>query len=170
MANSNSNIYTGQIASPPTRFDVGELGGRNRIIIGNVAIADGDFDADGDTVKLCALPSNSRVTSIRIANDDLDAGTDSDVDIGIYTHQGAVIDEDEFATGVTAFRAAVTVLTEYLGTGIGAAELNMEEALWERAGASSDPGGFYDIVISQTAAVTTDAAGDLAFVVEYTVD
>ena len=167
MSEQNSNIYTGQIASPPTRFDVGELGGRERVVVGNVVLATNDFDADGDIIRLCKLPSNARVTSIMMSNDDL--GTSNDMNIGLYADEGALIDEDEFATGVVVFDTATTVMTEHLGSGIGSAELNLEETLWERAGLTADTGLMYEICLTQTAAVT-EAAGDVAFIIKYTVD
>ena len=168
MATNSSDIYTGQIAHPETLFDSGQLGGRIRAVIGTVAIAATDLAADGDTVKLCALPGAARITSIKILNTALSAAA-SDCDIGIWTHKGALIDENEFADNVTAFNAAVEVPTEYLGSGIAGGSVNLETTLWQRAGAAIDTGVLYDIVIAQTATATTPATGTLEFVIEFTI-
>ena len=165
---TNTNIYAGQIASPPTIFDSGEFGGRVRAVIGTVAIIATDLAADGDRVNLCSLPGGARITSIKLLNTALSAAA-SDCDIGIWAHQGAVIDENEFADNVTAFNAAVEVPTEYLGAGIAGGDVNLETTLWERAGASTDTGVLYDIVIAQTATATTPATGTLEFIIEYTI-
>ena len=169
MANTNSDIYTGQIAHPETLFDSGQLGGRIRAVIGSMSVAAADFDADGDTIKLCALPGSARITAINIANADLDTGTDSDVNIGIYTHQGALIDEDEFGTGSALFQASVAQPTQRLGAGLAASALLLTSTLWERAGAAADTGVLYDIVLTQTATVAGAQVGIVSFVVEYTI-
>lgn len=168
MANTNSDIYAGQIASPTTVVDSGLLGGRARPVIGTATIADGDFDANGDTITLCSLPASARIISIKISNDDLGDASE-DVDIGLYTHQGAVIDANEFADNVTAFQAQVETLTEYLGSGLTVTALQIEKKLWERAGATADTGVLYDIVLTQTGTIAADIAGSIAFVIEYTV-
>ena len=168
MANTSTNIYTGQIAHPETLFDSGQLGGRIRAIIATATVTSTDFDADGDTIKICALPGSARITSIKMFNADLGSG-ESDFDIGIYTHKGALIDEDEFAEGITAFAAAVEFPTEQLGVGITAAALSLSSTLWERAGAAVDTGVLYDIVCTQTATVVTPITGIVGFIVEYTI-
>ena len=170
MAETNSNIYAGQIASPPTKFDVGELGGRKRIIAGTATVTSTDFDADGDVVRLCQLPSNARVLSIKLNNDDLGSGEDS-VNVGIYAAEGALIDEDEFATAVVQFDGLEPIYLEVFGAGLASvAVVNAGLTMWERAGLSSDTGLKYDIALTQTATVVTPITGAIGFIVEYTVD
>ncbi len=98
-----------------------------------------DLATGGSVVPICELPAEAIVTSIKHLNDDLDDnGTDLVVDLGLYkTKKGIslddilgddsnveVLDVDIFADGMTAFQGAVTTLTEALGTGTNAVDLD----------------------------------------------
>jgi hypothetical protein len=177
MATTKGAIVTLMDAEPRQRLERGTINAKSRIFRDTAAVADGDFDADGDVVYLAEVPSNAKIVSIKIANDDLDAGTDSLVNVGLYNGQqsftdstatsyaaGAVIDEDCYATVVTGFQAA-TGFTEYA---FEARDINaVSNYVWEDAGLPEDPGTPLRIAITQTAAVTTDAAGDVSIIVEY---
>lgn len=176
MATSKSVNLTSIDAG--TTQEAGSVRGVFRVFMDTVAIADGDFDADGDTVFLAQVPSNAKIVSIKTLNDDLDAGTDSAVNVGIYngnlkftTSAGtdyaadALIDEDAYASAVTTFQAANTSGTEHA---FEARNINaINNYVWEDAGLPEDPDVPLRIVLTQTAAVTTDAAGDVSVILTY---
>lgn len=102
-------------------------------------IGEDDLVTGGSVVPICELPAEAIVTSIKYLNDDLDDnGTDLVVDLGLYkTKKGIslddilgddsnveVLDVDIFADGMTAFQGAVTTLTEALGSGTNAVDLD----------------------------------------------
>ena len=77
-----------------------------------------------------------------------------------------VKDEDAYASAATDCRAAVTVGTE---VAFEARNINtIVQRVFEDAGDSSDPGGFYAIGFESEAA--GDTAGDISYIVTYVVD
>ncbi len=178
MATTKGAIVTLLDAEPRERLERGTINAKSRIFRDTAAVADGDFDADGDVVYLAEVPSNSKIVSIKIANDDLDGGTDSVVNVGLYnakqsfTTSGAVtysadavIDEDAYATLVTGFQSA-TGFTDYA---FEARDINkVSNYVWEDAGLPEDPATNLRIAITQTATVSSDSAGDVSIIVEYT--
>lgn len=166
MANTNSTLITNSEASPPVANDVGWDGGRVRTKMGSVAVAAADIDADGDTIKLCRVPSNGRIVSIEVGHDDLDSGATAAYNVGLYTAAGALVDEDAYASAVTCQAAAALTRLENEARNISATG----QKVWQDAGASADTGLQYDIVLTMTAANAGAQAGDIAFVVKYAVD
>ncbi len=99
-----------------------------------------DLVTTGDVIPLCELPPEAIVTSIKMLNDDLDTGSPAlVVDIGIWKTTKAsvslddilanqddalVLDGDIYVDGMTALQAAVTTLTEYLGSGTNAVDID----------------------------------------------
>jgi len=169
MANVNSTEVTNFIADPPVMNAARNFGGTMRVACGTVAAAAGDLSA-GDTIQLCLLPSNAAVVSIKIFNDDLDSGTTHTMHIGLYlvAEDGTVSikDVDAYASATTDCRAAVIVGTE---VAFEARDINkMGQRVWEDAGDSSDPGGFYSLGFESQAA--GDQAGDISYLVTYVTD
>mgnify|MGYP003134666376 FL=1 len=169
MANVNSTEVTNFIADPPVMNSARNFGGTMRIACGTVAAASGDLSA-GDTIMLCLLPSNAAVVSIKIFNDDLDSGTTHTMNIGLYTvaEDGSVTikDVDAYASETTDCRAAVVTGTE---VAFEARDINkMGQRVWEDAGESSDPGGFFALGFESEAA--GDTAGDISYLVTYVTD
>jgi hypothetical protein len=82
--------------------------------------------------------------------------------VGIYETDGTVKDEDVFATSVADEAALADVRFE-------AADLNTaSKKLWELAGDTSDPGGYYYVAITFNA--TGGTAGTLAWNINYIVN
>ena len=163
MANVNTSLVTNLLSSPPSM----NAGGSMRVAAGTIALAAGDLSAN-DTVMLVQVPTNAAVLSIKIYNDDLDSGTTNTCDVGLYTADGNVTakDDDCYASAITDLRGAVTVGTE---VAFEARNINlMGQKVFEDAGDSADPGGFYLIGLKFDAA--GNAAGDLSFLVTYAVD
>ncbi len=164
-------------------LSAGNLAGTVRVAMDSRACAADDLNADGDAVILAQVPSNARLTSIIIANDDLDSGTDSSVNIGVYNGNekftdtdgsatvyaaDAVIDEDAYANAGTYLRTAGAETEVAFRT---AARKNAPlKAIWEDAGLNSDPGVPLRIAITQTATVSGAQAGDVVMVVHYVTD
>lgn len=148
------------------------------------ACAADDLNADGDAVILCQVPSNARITSIIVYNDDLDTGTDSSVNIGVYNGgeqfndtdgsqtlyaADAIIDEDAYASAITQLRGNHTAGDNFAFYRSGRRNAPLQ-SVWEDAGLTSDPGVPLRIAITQTATVSSAAAGDVVMVVQYVTD
>ena len=165
MANVNTDIVTNFVATPSVKNDSQQLHGVKRIAQGTIALASGDLSAT-DTVMLAPIPTNASVSSIKLFNDDLDSGTTMTTDVGLYTTAIVAVDDDAYASAITDLRGAVTTGTE---VAFEARNINaMGQKVWQDAGQSSDPGGYYYVALTFDAA--GDTAGDLSFVIEYTVD
>ncbi len=132
------------MAAATTRTTTNDSGVHNRgtkvfkaIIAMEIGTA--DLVTTGNVIPLCELPPEAIVTSIKALNDDLDDnGTDLVMDIGIWKAKKGVsldeilgnealaeaLDQDIYSDGLTAFQGAVTTLTEYLGSGTNAVDLD----------------------------------------------
>lgn len=138
-----------------------------RVASGTIALAAGDLSAT-DTVMLAPVPTNASIVSIKLFNDDLDSGTTNTCDVGLYTADGNVTakDDDCYASAITDLRGAVTTGTE---VAFEARNINlMGQKVFEDAGDSTDPGGYYLVGLKFDAA--GDTAGDLSFLITYIVD
>ena len=171
MVTQNSNIMANNLATPPTLNDVAVNGGRVRCVVDSFevnAAGSTGVDADGDYFLLCRLPSKARILQFWVSSDDLDSGSNVALNYGIYTTGGSVKDEDIFASAVT-HQGAVAV-TDVRFEAAAANISNWQSPLYTLAGDSADPGGFYDIAATNTAASSGLQAGTLAFMIMYTVD
>jgi hypothetical protein len=174
--NTNSNLVADPNASPTVPNPAGKQYGRVRIAQDAFEVVAADIDADGDTVRLCTLPANARITSIKLANDDLDGASNVAFNVGIYeTPSGAgaptiIQDEDYFASAVTMQAAAR--LTEVFDEAAAAANVaDIGKKLYEMAGdTDAVHDATYDIVLTQTAAASSAQAGTIAFQIEFIVD
>ncbi len=159
MTTKNSTLVANVEATPQVANDAWNLHGVMRVAQGNVALAAGD-STDDDIVMLAPIPSNASIKSLQVGSDAL--GGRCTYNVGIYTDAGAVKDEDFFATSVADGAALAELRYE-------AADLNTTgQQLYEMAGDSSDPGGFYYIAVTFNA--TGGTAGDMAFIIEYVVN
>ena len=141
-----------------------QLHGVKRVAQGTIALAAGDLSAS-DTVMLAPIPSNASITSIKLFNDDLDSSTVITADVGLYKQDLSVVDADAYASAITDLRGAVKTGTE---VAFEARDINkMGQKVWQDAGLSSDPALTYFVGIGFPAA--GDQAGDLSFIIEYTV-
>ena len=164
MSNANSDLVTNFVAVPQVLNPAQQLQGVKRIAQGTIALVAGDLGAN-DTVMLAPIPSNASITSIKLFNDDLDSGSTNTADVGLYTTALAVVDADAYASAITDLRAAVKTGTE---VAFEARDINkMGQKVWQDAGLSSDPALTYFVGIGFPAAGNT--AGDLSFIIEYTV-
>lgn len=159
MTTKNSDLVANFEASPQVFNNAALLGGELRVAQGTIELVAGD-STDNDIVMLAPVPSNASIKSLQVGSDNL--GGTCTYNVGIYTDAGAVKDEDFFATSVADAAALAELRYE-------AADLNTTgQQLYEMAGDSDDPGGYYYIAVTFNA--TGGTAGDMAFIIEYVVN
>tara|TARA_Y100001973_G_C5085106_1_gene274439 strand:- start:16 stop:495 length:480 start_codon:yes stop_codon:yes gene_type:complete len=158
MSVLDSTLVTNYEASPPAMNDVANLHGVMRVAQSTVDVVASASD-DNDVIHLAPIPSNATVPHIFIGSDTL--GGSATLNVGIYTSAGVVVDEDLFATTVADAAALADVRHE-------ASDINtVGKKMYELAGASVDPGGYYYISVTMAAAGGTQ--GDLSFIIHYVV-
>ena len=159
MGTKNSDLVANYEATPQVKNSAGLLHGSVRVAQGTIVVAAGDSD-DNDIVMLAPIPSNAVVPQIFVGTDTF--GGSCTFNVGIYQSDGTVVDEDYFASTVADAAAMADVRFE-------AADINTAgKAMWEMAGASSDPGGYYYIAATMAAAGGTE--GDMSFNIQYVVN
>tara|TARA_S200002703_G_C3599266_1_gene184037 strand:+ start:15 stop:497 length:483 start_codon:yes stop_codon:yes gene_type:complete len=160
MGIKNSDLVANFKALPQVANNANNLHGVVRVASGNIALATTDTNEVGDIVMFAPIPTNATITSVQVGSSPL--GGSCAFDVGIYTTENVVKDADAFATAVADGTAIAEVRYE-------AANLNTTgQQLYELAGDSSDPGGFYYIAATMT--VTGGTAGDMAFIINYVVN
>lgn len=116
-------------------------------------------DSIGSTYRTVRLWSGWRVSDVIIDSDDIGATTAADV--GLYrtaADGGAVVDADFFASALVLNAGALSgsnVTHESAVVDIA----NKGKRLWEQLGLTADPGLWYDLALTLTAAA--DAAGTI---------
>jgi hypothetical protein len=159
MTTKNTDLVANFEAIPQVANNAAELAGVLRTAHGFVELAAGD-STDNDIVMLAPIPSNSAVPQLFVGSDTL--GGSCTFNVGIYETDGTVKDEDVFATSVADEAALADVRFQ-------AADLNTaSKKLWELAGDTSDPGGYYYVAITFNA--TGGTAGTLAWNINYIVN
>lgn len=123
-------------------------------------VTTGNFATDARKLSFVRLPSTVRVKSVHIESA---AQTQGTYNVGLFysdatndgtpvASQAAVIDADFFASAVACSSAvARTDITDEGGFYPVTAR---NKPLWEAAGLSADPGGFFDVVATSTNTVT----------------
>ena len=180
MATAKGVEITNLEATPRTTLEAASGGGKLRVFMDTIAAGTGDLD-NNDIIVMAQVPSNAKLTSIRVYNDDLDGATSATFNVGLYngpqaytisgttTDAAAVIDEDCYVTESTQFQAAVTTAPVEL-----LAEVRNINAIanfvWEDGGLSEDPKVPLRIAITMSATPGSAAAGDITMVVQYVVD
>jgi hypothetical protein len=159
MTTKNTDLVANFEAIPQVANNAAELAGVLRTAHGFVELAAGD-STDDDIVMLAPIPSNAAVPQLFVGSDTL--GGSCTFNVGIYETDGTVKDEDVFATSVADEAALADVRFQ-------AADLNTaSKKLWELAGDTSDPGGYYYVAITFNA--TGGTAGTLAWNINYIVN
>ena len=159
MTTKNTNLVANFEATPQVANSASELAGVLRTAHGSVELAAGD-STDNDIVMLAPIPSNASIPTLFVGSDTF--GGSCTFNVGIYQADGTVKDEDVFATSVADAAALTDVRYE-------AADLNTgSKKLWELAGDSEDPGGYFYIAITFNA--TGGTAGTLNWNINYVVN
>ena len=159
MTTKNTDLIANFEASPQVANNAAELAGVLRTAHGTVELAAGD-STDNDIVMLAPIPSNAAVPQLFVGSDTF--GGSCTYNVGIYKTDGTVKDEDVFATAVADDAALTDVRFEV-------ADLNTgSQKLWELAGDSTDPGGYFYVAVTFSA--TGGTAGSLNWNINYIVD
>ena len=170
-----STPITNMDASPPAFSTAGEGGPGYLMSVSSgdvVGIASSSIDA---TYQFVRVPSNCKVKQVIFSSEAQAAGT---VDIGVYYATdgegnkptsllvAAAISRTLFAAAVAVTSASGQVdVTRQSAT---YTPLKQNQPLWQAAGLTSDPGGFFDIVGSLAAALTT-GTGKMGLTVNFTI-
>jgi len=181
MATAKGIEITAIDANPQVLREAGSMGGKVRVAMDTIAAGTGDID-DNDVLLLAQVPSNAKIMSIQLFNDDLDSNCTPTLtaNCGIYngpqdytisgtrTAANAVVDEDCYATAITTLQAANTAGVElaYEVRNVNA----VANHVWEDAGISEDPHVDLRIGLTMSANPATAAAGDVTMVVTYAVN
>lgn len=159
-------VTNGDSATPSTNVATKLLTGRLKSSVGVVEVANGD--SIGSTLRLAKVHSSHRINRVLIS---CDAITSAAADIGIYDEAragGAVVDVDFFGSAVSIATALVhsdvTHEADPADAGAGYGHADVEKPLWQALGLTADPGKWYDLVATLTAAAT--ATGTLVGKVE----
>ena len=159
MTTKNTDLVANFEATPPVLNNAAELAGVVRTAHGSVELAAGD-STDNDIVMLAPIPSNAAIAQLFVGADEL--GGSCQYNVGIYKTDGTVKDEDVFALDVAdaAGMTDVRFQTADLNTG--------SQKLWELAGDSSDPGGYFYVAVTFSA--TGGTAGTMCWNINYIVN
>lgn len=159
MTTKDSTLVANFEATPQVANNAQELHGVVRVAQGTVALLAGD-STDNDIVMLAPIPTNASITSLQVGSDNL--GGSCTFNVGLYETDGTVIDEDFYATSVADGAALAELRNE-------AADINtVGQQIWEDAGQSSDPGGYYYVAVTFNA--TGGTAGDMSFIINYVIN
>lgn len=170
-----STYITNLDASPVVPPTAGE--GAPGVLLSNegyaTAVASSSADA---TYQLARIPSNCKVKSIIFESEAQGAGK---FDLGLYyaTDGGGgkptsllaanAIDQDFFATVIDC--ASAVVPTEVVNESGTYTLDKRSQPIWQAAGLSSDPGGYFDLVATVKTTAVTTGTGKLGARVAYTV-
>ena len=157
-----STSLTNLALTPPTKATVGEgAAGPLRSVNDHVTAV--DADAVGSTYKFVRIPSNAKVKHLFFEAGAMTAGK---VNVGLYystdndgtqpSLQGTAVDAAFFASDVDL--ASAVAITDIVNESGSYTADKRNEPIWQAAGLSSDPGGFFDVVATvHTTAITTGA-------------
>ena len=184
MATAYSTELTNYEAIPQVMVDSASAGGKVRVWADTIAAATTDID-DNDIIMMAEIPSNAKIKSIMLYNDDLDSNgspalvtdvgvyngnvkfNDTDGSATAYAAEG-VIDRDCYGTVSTVLQAAVTAGTEFRYETLGIETVG--NFMWEDGGLPEDPGKMLRIALTIETVAATAASGDITMVVEYIVN
>ena len=159
MTTRNTGLVANFEAIPQVANNAAELAGVLRTASGTVELLAGD-STDNDIVMLAPIPSNASIPQLFVGADEL--GGTCQYNVGIYKTDGTVKDEDVFATAVDVPAALADLRFE-------AADLNTgSKKLWELAGDSTDPGGYFYVAVTFSA--TGGTAGTMNWNIHYIVN
>lgn len=153
-----SGPITNRDASPKVLNNPIVGGGFAKIAAG--VVETGSADSIASTYRMLSLPSNARVSSLRVFCDAI--ATAPAGDIGLYkttADGGAVVDVDFFATAQLFSSALQGTEVKHEANANNGDIANLEKPIWSALGLTSDPGIMYDVVITLT--VATTAAGTI---------
>jgi hypothetical protein len=157
-----STLITNADATPVVFNSPRVDGGPERVAVSTADITSGDSIAS--TYRMFRVPSNAVMTDLKIYSPDI--GTTTIADIGLYAADGgAVVDADFFASALSLKDGALNG-TDVLHEAAVFTIANSGKELWSALALTSDPGVFYDVTLTLTAAA--DATGTVKLLGRYT--
>lgn len=159
-----SASITNSDATPALANTAGE-GGKGAVHSQNDYITPTSGKTAGSIYRMCRIRSDAKVKHVRVEGG---AQTQGAYDIGLYYSDAAdgtsaanvaaaatAIDADFFGSAVDfASAVGITDVTNESGT-YTAAKRN--QPIWQAAGLSADPGGYFDVCFTNTNTITTGA-------------
>lgn len=158
-----STVVTNADATPATLNKLGLSGGAIKRSVGTVETTNGDDI--GSTYRICRVHSSWYIDQVKLYSDDI--GTTTIADFGLYrtaADGGAVVDADFFGSAVSLKDGAVAGTEIQHESAVYGVE-DIEKPIWSALGLTSDPGVWYDVTATLTAAA--DAAGTISLRVTY---
>ncbi|MHA2069160.1 MAG: hypothetical protein ACXABY_32780 [Candidatus Thorarchaeota archaeon] len=187
VSTTDSVNITLREATPQTKLEAASAGGKMRVWMDTVALVTADTSDDGDVWYMAEVPSNAKIVSIGVMNDEIDAHATPTLDVNLGLYNGGT----PFTLGGTSY-AAKGLISEsaYASawvatatTNLGVATIVPEELafearninainnfVWEDAGLASDPHVPFYICFTVATAAATHADGDVTIIVKYTVE
>jgi hypothetical protein len=170
LPGANSDVIANLDAGwPTTRMAAGQ-GGSSRIVIvdGTIAssdIVDTDTAGTGSVLKVVRIPSNCCVKKVEYVQDS--ATTTTTWDVGLYysdatddgtqkQYQGTKIVDDLFASAYAG--ASIVEYTDITFQNASYLPSDTRKQIWDAAGLSGDPGGYFDVTLTLTTTVSGSAA------------
>lgn len=162
--NTKSNIVTNLDATPRVMNSLNLMGAVLREQVATVAIA--AADNDGSVYRLCRVHSSWRISEMTLFNDAITSG--SDFDVGLYETAedgGAVVDVNAYGDAVALTSGSLTGVQVLFEAGSAVGLEDIEQAVWQNAAATSDPGKWYDVCL--TGVTVGSGAGDVSMRLRY---
>jgi hypothetical protein len=144
-----SSVITNRDATPRVLNNSSRAEGRIHEFVGNCTITSGD--SIGSTYNFGSIPSNARMSSIKLWCPDL--GTTTVTDIGLYkaTSEGGTVQDADFFIAATSLKDGAVAALDVTHSNV-ITLTNGEKMIWELLGLTADPGVYYDVVATLTAA------------------
>lgn len=143
-ANTKATIISNLDSVPPVKNSVNLMGAVLREQVGTVEIAAAD---DASSVyRVARVHTSWRLSEVSHFNDAITSGTDYDV--GFYdtaANGGAVINVNAIADAVSLASGSLTPVQVLFEGSSDTGVEDIEQAVWQMAGLTSDPGKFVDL-------------------------
>lgn len=162
--NTKSNIVSNLDATPRVMNSLNLMGAVVREQVATAAIA--AADDDNSTYRMCRVHSSWRISEMTLFNDAITSG--SDFNVGLYDtaeNDGAVVDENAYADAVSLTSGVLTGTQLLFEAGSAVGLEKIEQAVWQNAGLSADPGKWYDVAL--TGITVGSGAGDVSMRLRY---
>lgn len=163
MAAVNNNLgslLTNTYSSIPVFNATGEDLCESYYKFATCAVPASTTDSAGSKYRMCRVYSNDIPVAIKLSCTALTAGA---FNLGLYTANstgtGAAVSASLFAAAVSAASAIVQVDERYNAL----STTTMGQRIWQLLGLSSDPGLYYDLVLTSSTAATAAGTASLQY-------
>lgn len=152
VVNTKSDAVTNRDAIPLVLSNPASSMGVLQESSGAVSLVSGDSIAS--IYRMISVPTNARISSLKLS---VTAVTTCAADIGVYRvtsadgTAGAAVDVDFFASAQSL--ATLLINSDLINESTTNTPLKQNQPLWQALGVdATDPGGYYDICVTLTAA------------------